>query len=62
MRAYTVKVIDAAGSFHRYIQLCADSREAEQAVWHRFGAVRMMSIMRTASWLVLPRQARARTA
>ena len=59
MRPYAVKVTDAAGGFHRYVQLCADSREAEQAVWHRFGAVRMMSIIRLASWLVLPRKARA---
>lgn len=62
MRAYTVKVIDAAGGFHRYIQLCADSRSAEQAVWRRFGAVRMMSIVRTASWLVPARRARAQAA
>lgn len=62
MRAYTVKVIDAAGGFHRYIQLCADSRSAEQAVWRRFGAVRMMSIVRTPSWLGVPRPARARAA
>lgn len=50
MRAYTVKVIDAAGGFHRYIQLSADSRAAESAVWDRFGAVRMMSVIRIASW------------
>lgn len=59
MRAYTVKVIDAAGGFHRYIQLSADSRAAEAAVWDRFGAVRMMSVICIASWWVQGRRSAA---
>lgn len=49
MRAFNVKVIDAAGRLHRYTQLAATAQAAENMAWDRFGLVRTMSVARAAS-------------
>lgn len=49
MRAFNVKVIDAAGQLHRYVQIAANAQAAEAIAWDRFGLVRTMSVARAAA-------------
>lgn len=44
MKAFRVKVIDAAGVFHHYTQLAASCAAAESLAFDRFGCVRLLSV------------------
>lgn len=48
MRAYRVKVIDAAGVFYGYIQFATSCASAESIAFDRFGEVRLLSVRRSA--------------
>lgn len=45
MKAFNVKVIDAAGVLHRYVQLAATCAAAEGLAFDRFGGVRLLSVL-----------------
>lgn len=49
MKAFTVKLIDAAGVFHRYVQLAASCAAAEGLAFDRFGELRLLSVRRITS-------------
>lgn len=44
MKAFNVKVIDACGVLHRYVQLAASCAAAEGFAFDRFGGVRLLSV------------------
>ncbi len=44
MKAFNVKVIDAGGLLHRYVQLAAICAAAEGFAFDRFGNVRLLSV------------------
>ena len=46
MNAFTVKLIDASGVFHRYVQLAASCAAAEGLAFDRFGELRLLSVRR----------------
>ncbi|MET3916218.1 hypothetical protein ABID97_003000 [Variovorax sp. OAS795] len=48
MHAYLVKVIDAAGIFHGYVQLATSCAAAEGFAFDRFGDLRLLSVRRSA--------------
>jgi hypothetical protein len=45
MKAFNVKVIDAGGALHRYVQLAATCAAAEGFAFKRFGSVRLLSVL-----------------
>lgn len=49
MKAFNVKVIDAAGVLHRYVQLAATCAAAEGFAFDRFGGVRLLSVLAVTS-------------
>jgi len=44
MKAFNVKVIDACGVLHRYVQLATTCAAAEGFAFDRFGDVRLLSV------------------
>ncbi len=44
MKAFNVKVIDASGVLHRYVQLAVTCAAAEDFAFDRFGNVRLLSV------------------
>jgi hypothetical protein len=45
MKAFNVKVIDAGGVLHRYVQLAATCAAAQGFAFDRFGSVRLLSVL-----------------
>ena len=49
MKAFNVKVIDAAGVMHHYVQLATTCAAAEDFAFDRFGNVRLLSVLAVTS-------------
>ncbi len=48
MKTYLVKLIDSAGTFHRFTQAAASHAAIQQCAFERFGELRLCSVRRAA--------------